>query len=234
MKVQSWVLFAAVAAVIVGLFVVFEGQRRGSLAEIAKGLGLSFTAGQHRLPQSLDGAGFYLFTQGQPEIQNRMEGERDGYRVAVFEYAYSAGKGEEGSRELPPADVGQTVNRLQEVVWLHRPGQVLPDFDLSPTHQVLRRIAAKVPGMEQVAFDRRDAFNARYILYGREPEAVRRVFTSAVTGALAADPGWFVEGRGDQWLIYRLAERPEPAQISEFLDQAIGLVETLAHRPEGG
>ena len=229
MRVPSWVLFVAVAAVIIGLALVLEGQRRQSLAALAGRLGFAYTPGLQRLPESLDRAGFYLFTQGQPELANRLDGERDGYRLRVFEYAYSAGKGEEGSRDVPPADVGQSENRMQVVVWLQGPGRVLPDFDLSPTHQVIRRVAAKVPGMEQVAFDGRDAFRARYILYGRDDAALRRVFTPAVTTALAADPGWFVEGRGDQWLVYRLAERPAPGQIDGLLDQAVGLVALLAH-----
>jgi hypothetical protein len=43
-----------------------------------------------------------------------------------------------------------------------------------------------------------------------------------------ADPGWFVEGRGDQWLVYRLSERVSARAIPAFLDRAIGLVERLA------
>jgi hypothetical protein len=220
-------LFAVVAVVIILLAWVVEGQRRQSLALVAKRLDFAFTLGQQRLPASLDQAGFYLFTQGQPQILNRLEGERAGYRVMVFEYGYDAGKGEEGSRDLPPADVGQSENRLQVVVWLQRTEQLLPDFDLSPTHQVIRRVAAKVSGMAQIAFDRRDAFSARYILYGRDRAALDRVFTRAVTGALAADPGWFIEGRGDQWLVYRLSQRPAPGQISEFLNQAIERIDLL-------
>ena len=222
-------VFAAVALIIVAAAVYLEGQRRTALASVAGGLGFEFTGGQHALPEALDRAGFYLFTQGQPLILNRLEGERSGYRVSLFGFAYDAGKGEEGNRGHLPQDVGQVENRLQTVAWLHRPGQILPDFDLSPTRQPLRRVGA-IFGMRGLTFDRRDDFRDRYILFVRDDVAVRRVFTPAVIDAWVGDPGWFVEGRGDQWLVYRLSERVPAQDVPAFLDRAIGIVERLAHR----
>lgn len=218
--------FAAVALVIVTAAVVLEGQRRQSLSRVAQGLGFQFTGGQHVLPESLDQAGFYLFTQGQPLILNRLDGERGGYQVSLFGFGYDAGKGEEGSREFLTPDVGQVENRLQTVAWLHRPGRTLPDFDLSPTRHVLRRVAARST-MHPVTFDGRADFRDRYLLYGRDDVAMRRVFRPAVLEALVADPGWFIEGRGDQWLVYRLSQRVAPDRMSAFLDQAIGWIERL-------
>ena len=156
-----------------------------------------------------------------------MEGERAGYQVALFGFGYDAGKGEEGSRDFLPADVGQSESRLQTVAWLHKPGQALPDFDLSPTRHVLRRVGGKF-GLHLLTFDGRDDFRDRYLLFARDDAAMRRVFTPAVIAALVADPGWFIEGRGDQWLVYRLSERVAPERIADFLDQAITLVDRLA------
>jgi hypothetical protein len=218
-----------VAVLIVGAAFYLEGQRRHALARVASELGFELTSGQHPLPRSLDDSRFDLFTQGPPLIQNRMEGERAGYRVAVFDFAYPAEKGEEGSRDLPVADVGQVENRMQTVVWLHKPGQVLPDFDLSPTRQVLRRVGARF-ALHRLTFDGRADFDDRYLLFVRDDPAARRVFTPQVTDAWVTDPGWFMEGRGDQWLIYRLSERMPPKEIATFLDRAIGLVDRLAHR----
>ncbi len=223
-----WIL-AGVALLIVGAALYLEGQRRQALARVAFGLGFELTPGQHQVPSTLDGAGFYLFTQGPPLIQNRMEGERAGYRVSLFDFAYPAEKGEEGSRDLPVADVGQVENRMQTVVWLQRPGQVLPDFDLSPTRHVLRRVGARFP-LQRLTFDGRADFDDHYLLFVRDAAAVRRVFTPQVIDAWVADPGWFLEGRGDQWLIYRLSERMPPRETAAFLDRAIALVERLAHR----
>jgi hypothetical protein len=223
-----WVFFV-VAAVIVVAAIYVETQRRTALDQVASRLGFSFTGGQQALPDHLDRAGFYLFTQGQPLIKNRMDGERAGYQISVFGFGYDAGQGEEGSRALPTADDGQIERRLQTVVWLQRPGQTLPVFDLSPTRQPLRRLDARL-GLQTVGLDGAQDFRDHYLLLGRDATALRRVFTPAVVDAWAADPGWFVEGRGDQWLVYRLQHRAAPADIPAFLDRAIGLIERLAHR----
>ena len=225
---MTWV-FVAFAVLCVSVFLVVEGQRRQSVERVAESMGFSFTGGQHRLPDAIDQAGFYLFTQGQPLILNRLDGKRSGYQVSLFDFAYDAGKGEEGSRDFMPADVGQQERRLQTVVWLHRPGQVLPDFDLSPTRHVLRRVGGAF-GLQPVTFDGRADFRDRYYLSGRDPAALRQVFSSRVIDAVLAEPGWFVEGRGDEWLIYRLSERASPERLPAFVDQAIGLIERLAGR----
>jgi hypothetical protein len=220
-------IFISVAMIIVVAALVLEWQRRQALERVAMDLGFAFTGGQHALPESLDRAGFYLFTQGQPLILNRMDGERAGYQVSLFGFGYHAGKGDEGSRELPTADVGQVESRLQTVVWLHKPGQVLPDFDLSPSRHVLRRIGPRF-GLRGMTFDGRPDFQDRYLLAVRDEAAMRRIFRPPVIDAFAVDPGWFIEGRGDQWLVYRLSERVSPAEIPAFLDRAIGLIERLA------
>jgi hypothetical protein len=223
-----WV-FIAFAVVIVTLFLVSESRRQESLARVASQLGFAFTPGQHRLPGPIDAAGFYLFTQGQPDILNRLDGERRGYRASVFGFGYDAGFGDEGSRELLTADDGRIDQRLQTVVWLHRPGQRLPDFDLSPTGGPMRRTGPRV-GLGPVGIDGHADFRAHYVLAGRDAGAVRRLFTPAVLEAFVADRGWTIEGRGDQWLVYRLEHRVAAEQVPAYLDQAIALVERLSDR----
>jgi len=100
---------------IVAATLYLEVQRRQALARIASALGLQFTSRQHGLPAALDGVGFYLFTQGPPLIQHRMEGACGGYRMSLFDFSFPAEKGEEGSRDPLVADVGQVENRMQTV-----------------------------------------------------------------------------------------------------------------------
>jgi len=65
-------------------------------------------------------------------------------------------------------------------------------------------------------------------LRSRSSSSGRRIFTPRVIDAFVGDPGWFLEGRGEQWLVYRLSEVAPPGEIAAFLDRAIGLVERLA------
>lgn len=218
--------FVLVGVIIVAIAVYSEAQRRQALGPVAKALGLGFSGGPQPLPAELESAGFYLFTQGPPEVLNLMRGRRGGYEVALFGYGYDAPQGEEGSREIPVGDAGQIERRLQTVLWAKAAGQTLPDFDLSPTRESLRRVGQRF-GLVPVSIDGRADFRERYLLSARDAAALRAVFTPAVLDALVADPGWFIEGRGNQWLFYRVKERVAPEAMAAFLDHGLGLIETL-------
>lgn len=220
-----WV-FVLAGVVIVAIAVYSEVQRRQALGPVAERLGLSFSGGLQPLSPGLDSTGFYLFTQGPPEVLNLMRGRRGGYEVALFGYGYDAPQGEEGSREIPVGDAGQIERRLQTVLWVQAAGRPLGDFDLSPTRESLRRVAQRF-GLLPVFIDGRADFRDRYLLFGRDTEALRAVFTPAVLDALVTDPGWFIEGRGSQWLLYRVKERVAPEAMGAFLDRGLGLIETL-------
>lgn len=223
-------VFLAVGLVIVGAFLYFEAQRRDALAVVAARLGMTFTGGLQHLPADLDSAGFYLFTQGAPECLNLMQGERRGHRVSLFGYGYDAPKGEEGSRDVPLGDAGQIERRLQTVLWVQTagrtPGRTLAALDLSPTRGSLRRVARR-HHLSPVVLDHHPGFRDLYHLYGREPEAVGSAFGPMVLDALVADPGWFIEARGDQWLFYRMQERVAPDQMQAFLDRGLDLLEGI-------
>jgi hypothetical protein len=92
---------------------------------------------------------------------------------------------------------------------------------------VLRRVAG-LSGLQRLTFDGRTDFDDRYLLFARDTSAMRRVLTPPVIDAWVADPGWFLEGRGDQWLVYRLNERVPAGAIPDLLDRSIGLVQRLA------
>jgi hypothetical protein len=84
--------------------------------------------------------------------------------------------------------------------------------------------------LQPVTFDGRDDFRALYLLAARDSAAMRRVLTPEVIDAVVSDPGWFIEVRGDEWLVYRLFDRVPAEEIPAFLDRAIGLVDRLQHR----
>jgi len=226
-----WV-FVLVGVAIVTIAVYSEMQRRRALGPVAEGLGLGFSPGQQPLSPALDAAGFYLFTQGPPEVLNLMHGRRGGHEVALFGYGYDAPQGEEGSREIPVGDAGQIERRLQTVLWVQAAGRPLPDFDLSPTRESLRRVAQRF-GLLPAQIEGRADFRDRYLLFARDPDALRRVFRPAVVDALVADPGWFIEGRGNQWLLYRVKERVAPEAMGAFLDRGLALIETLLRTVPG-
>jgi hypothetical protein len=202
----------------------FENARRNGLAKAAQLIGFTLEPGQQRLPQFIDAANFYLFSQGQPQIQNMMRGGRIGDRILVFNYTYEATEGFEGKREIPSlTDEGSILAHMQTVVAFHEIAP-LPHFDLSPNDRSKRTLNAD---FRTVVFDEAQNFTQNYRLAAREEAKVRLLFNSDLLAHFANNPDWVVESRGDRIIFYQKDRRVEPEQITEFIDQAYTLFELL-------
>ncbi|MET0070700.1 MAG: hypothetical protein ABW096_11745 [Candidatus Thiodiazotropha sp.] len=217
-------LFLIIVAVIFIIAWYFESQRREGLGRVAQRIGFKLETGQHRLPQTLDSAGFYLFTQGEPLIQNMMDGARNSDRLLLFNYTYVATEGFEGRREIPSVtDEGTILTHMQTVV-AFIDIDPLPHFDLSPNDNSKRTL----PGdFRPVGFDDAGEFTRHYRLAGREEAKVRALFNEQLLAHFARNPGWVVESRGDQLILYRPDERIKPEEMVVFIDQAHYLLDNL-------
>lgn len=208
----------------------FESNRRNRLGKVAQHIGLTFEPGQQRLPQFLDMADFYLFSQGQPLIQNLMRGGRIKDRILVFNYTFEATQGFEGRREIPSVtDEGTILTHMQTVVAFHEITP-LPHFDLSPNDGSKRTLNAD---FRTVVFDDLPEFSQNYRLAAREERKVRSLFTSDLLAYLADNPDWSIESRGDRILFYQKDRRINPDLITDYIDQAHALLDLFrAHRTQ--
>lgn len=222
-------LIAAVFIVIILGALYFEYRRGSGMAAIAGKLGLAFDSGQQKLPEELERVGFDLFSQGAPNIKNRMHGATGGRKVSVFDFSYRALSSAEGSRDHPVADDHQGMEtRSQSVIWI-RLQQPLPDFDLSPTKIHNRTVAARF-GLNRVTFDDAKAFNSRFTLLARDPQRTRELFSERVREFLLEHPDLVFESRSRDALFYRFEDRVKPAAIPDFLRQVQDLVELFDER----
>lgn len=222
----SKILIIAVFIIIIVGAIYFEHRRGSDMGAVAGRLGLSFQPGQQQLPQALDQVGFDLFTQGPPYIKNRMQGERAGREITLFDFHYTATTSGEGQRTVPLSDDHNSMERRsQSVIWF-RSHQALPDFDLSPSG-IHRRTVGQRLGLSLVTLDGREGFNRRYTLLARDAERVRRLFTDRLLEFLAAHPNMVLESRGRDALFYRFEKLPDPQSIPRFLDDAEGLLALL-------
>lgn len=219
-------IFLIIVAVILTAAWYFESQRRNGLDSAAKRIGLTLEPGQQRLPQFIDTADFYLFSQGQPLIQNVMRGGRNGDRILVFNYSFDATEGFEGRREIPSySDEGVILTHMQTVVAFHEIPP-LPHFDLSPNDNSKRTLNTD---FRSVAFDDAAGFSQNYRLAAREEAKVRSLFNDELLMHLGNNPGWVIESKGDQVIFYHKDERLEPDRIPQFIDQAHALLERMRH-----
>ena len=85
---MSKLLIAVILVLIIGGAIYFEFRRGSSMQAVANRLGFSFHPGQHPVSESLSGVGFDLFSQGPPNISNRMEGRRGDDRIAIFDFSW--------------------------------------------------------------------------------------------------------------------------------------------------
>ncbi|MCP3867505.1 MAG: hypothetical protein GY703_05285 [Gammaproteobacteria bacterium] len=223
---MSNILIVLIFVLIVAGAIFYEKRRGDDMETVAGRLGFTFHGGQHRLPGELDEAGFDLFTQGPPNIKNRMVGRRGEREVTLFDFHYKALSSGEGQRGFQVADDHDSIERRsQGVVWF-RSQSKLPDFDLSPKRIHMRNVGSRF-GLGQVTFDGASGFNQEYNLLARDAQKMRTLFTDQVMTFLADHPGIVLESRGQDVLFYRFEKLPKPRDIPRFLEEGETLLDLL-------
>jgi len=221
---MSKTIFIIIVVVIIAGAIYYEKRRGDNMSKTAKRLGFEFIPGQHTLPEELDQIGFDLFTQGPPNIKNRIHGIRGNRDVTIFDFTYTASSAGEGQRDYPVADDFKSVEtRSQSVLWI-RSKQSLPDFDLSPSRIHRRTVAARM-GLGLVTFDSQNAFNQQHTLLARDDQKVRALFNARVFDYLGEHPNLVFESRGRDALFYRFEKLPDADSIPQFLEEAEALLD---------
>ena len=214
-------IIIAIIVLLVAAGLYLEFTRGNRLSATASSLGLGFKAGVQKIPQEIAAAKFDLLEQGDANLHNLMEGEYNGYPVAIFDYSYHASVSGEGfgSKAVEDDQMG-VENRSQSVVWW-RTAKSLPMFDVSPAKGHMRTTAARF-GLTALGFDN-DSFSETTTLLVRDTEAGRALFQQPLRDMIQ-DSGLVIESRGDALLFYRFEQRLKANQLEGFLAE----VETIA------
>jgi hypothetical protein len=211
-KILPFVLIPVFVGLIVVIAVVVrraEQKRREALREVAGQLGMDFEPEADTL-LSPDLAGFHLFKQGHGRrVRNLLRSRKGRDEVWLFDYRYVIGSGKNRS----------THN--QSVAAFPLGAGSLPEFELRPEN-VLHKIGAAF-GYQDIDFRDEPGFSARYLVRGREEDAVRELFDSRTIEAVQTARNICVEGGGSWLLIYRARRRVEPANAADFLEEARAL-----------
>jgi hypothetical protein len=205
-------VIAAVAALIggVGFWTTKQERRRaGEIRGVAQGLG--WTVEDHPPLTILpDPSRFELFTAGwRQQIRNYAAGQRDGRRVAVFDYTYVTGAGRSRS------------TWRQTVVHVRSDALSLPAFALRPEH-VHHKVGALF-GYQDIDLEADPRFSDRYLLRGGDESAIRGCFVPAVRGHYDRDPRLCTEGCGVDLFVWRTSRLAKPSEILALVDDALAL-----------
>jgi hypothetical protein len=201
----TWLVIGALVPILFVLVNYQAALRVKEFKTVALRLGLRYSPESRspklmRMPHAL----FKLGKDG--DFNHILDGAVDGVEARVFEYNYSTGTGRQRSTYV------QTVASFTTK-------ESLPDFEMCPEHFYHR--FEDLVGSGDIDFSWNPAFSAEYRLLGRDEKAVRALFNSSLSTALADMPGWSIEGSGTSLIVYRSHKRIEPSGLEKFLKQTL-------------
>lgn len=213
-----WVLpiIILVFVIVIVVSVMHEKKRREGLQLAAERLGLSFDpAGGDVLTREF--ARFHLFDTGRGrKAQNLMHGGGRDAEVLIFDYQFVTGSGK------------HRHTHRQTVVAFPLGTRLLPDFEVRPEN-VFHKIGTAF-GYQDIDFAERPGFSSRFLVRGKDEEAVRALFDERRIEALEGTPGICVEGGGAWLVVYRAGKRRNPNDIAAFLEEVRAIRNSFARR----
>ena len=197
-----WVLillgFLALVVYLEKLADYLEKKRREALEQVARSLGMSFSA---ELPEGIRSrllqAGFELFQRSGARFYNSMfKRLNDGTEIAIFDYSWKA-------------------SRRGRVFWAYCEDLRLPHFRLHPEVPLFHDVA-KAFGMQDINFENHPDFSRRYLLRGEDEAKIRLRFHPSFLNFLEQHPPCYAEGFGPQLVIWR--DYPPPVTPEKMAD----------------
>ena len=160
---------------------------------------------------------FALFGQGRSaKLKHLARRELGGRAATLGEYSYVI-------------STGKSSHTVRQTVAVFTGGDSgLPDFELSPENMFHK--LATVFGYQDIDFERFPEFSKRYLLRGRDEEAVRRSFTPDVMMLLEGQPGWTVQSKNGRLLVFRAGKTSKPADVPIFAADALRIAGALSPR----
>jgi carbonic anhydrase len=215
-----FLVLGVIAIIAVALYINYlkEKKRTEGMQRVAEELGFEFSPkGDGPLLTEL--SLFNLFTQGHSRrLYNLMRGEANNLEVDIFDYTYVTGSGKSS----------HTWNQTLACFGMREAS--LPSFSLRP-ETFWDKIGTWF-GYQNINFDTNPGFSDKYLLRGRDEEAVRGLFGEEVLGFFERQPGLSVEGYGHRLIFYRQSKRVDPENIRGFLEEGFKVLALFRPPPD--
>lgn len=207
--IVGFVLFLGMIAFFIFLFSraakrrSYDAARGNEMTAIASQISFTFTP-QAELSAIPFFANFELF-EGYPlKFENLMQGSIGGHTTAVFDLAYRNVGGHGG---------GGTTTSRQTMYVIESKLLNLPEFYLRP-EGMMERVLNSVERVN-IDFAERPGFSAKFMLYGNDENAIRRLFTTPKLDFFEKNSNVCVFGRGNYLFLYQSRTPAPPAQIQQ-------------------
>ena len=149
---------------------------------------------------------FHLFSKGRSrKIKNLMEGEANKVELAIFDYQYTTGGGE------------NSHTYRQSILFFRSPKLHLPDFSLRPEN-VFHKIGGAF-GYKDIDFVTHPIFSKSYLLRGDDEVSIRGLFNNELLNFIQSQQKISIEGSGDQLIFYRNKNRVKPEEVESFMEE---------------
>ena len=203
----------ALVGVIIVIAIKRDKKRTEDLAAAAARMNFTFSkeASPHLL-RTLEH--LELFSRGRSKkIRNVLGGRAGDLDVSVFDYRYTTGGGKNSS------------TWRQTVMLFESDGLEFPQFALRPEH-VFHKIG-QLFGYQDIDFATHEEFSKRYLLRGKDEDAVRNTFSSEALSFYETDRTLSTEAQGRQLIHYRAAKRVGPESIQDFIAEGVRVLTLL-------
>jgi hypothetical protein len=194
---------ALALAAIFGIPALIDRSRRKAYAKFCSVRGYAYQPSRHGAEAAYAGTVSMFKVGGGRKWRHEISGQLDGKPFTAFEYRYAEGAGR-----------FRTAYTEAMMHW-RLSGLSLPNFTLVPANNFLFRIG-KSP--EDVDFPEDSSFSKAYVLTGQDGAAIRSLFTPSLRGAIAAAPGQYVAGGGQDLFWWQQGRLPSPDRFDQFLN----------------
>jgi hypothetical protein len=149
---------------------------------------------------------FELFEGSPLKFENLMTGKADGRDASVFDLVYRNVGGRSGGTTTARETIYAVTSRELN----------LPLFHARP-EGVLEKVLNAVSRVD-IDFVESPDFSRRFLLYGQDEAAIRRLFTTRVMDTLEQNPGLCVFGGGSHLFFYQPRTQSPPVQVPQNLN----------------
>lgn len=183
----------------------YDTARGNEMSAIAAQISFAFTP-QAEISAIPFFTNFELF-EGYPlKLENLMKGSIGGHTATVFDLAYRNVGGRGG---------GGTTTSRQTMYVIESTRLNLPEFYLRP-EGMMERVLNTIDRVD-IDFAERPAFSSKFMLYGKDENAIRRLFTTPKLDFFERNLNVCVFGRGNYLFLSQSRTPAPPAQIQQNL-----------------
>ena len=191
----------------IGYAIFADRQRRKAIKAMATQLGLAFCKKDNSVWQLHDGS-LPLFNAGHSrKAANVLTGQIEDIGVSIFDFRYTTGHGKHSS------------THRQTVVLMQLSGKLLPSMEIRP-EGFFSKIATSF-GYQDFDFGEHYEFSGKYLVRGKDEEAIRRIMTHQLMEFMASKPKRpTIQTSGESFLFFRPRGRVKPAKLDKLLGEA--------------